>query len=71
MDLFNTALFVAIFIFKAASAQEPSPIVQTKYGSVQGKTIPLHDGNTVNSFLGIPFARAPVGELRFMVSNMN
>ena len=35
-------------------------IISTKYGDVQGRS----DGE-VDSWLGIPFAKAPVGELRF------
>ena len=42
--------------------------VETKYGPVEGLTIPLHTGNSVNSFLAIPFAKPPVGELRWRVS---
>lgn len=38
-----------------------TPIVQTKYGPVQG----LKDRG-INEYLGIPYASAPVGELRFM-----
>ena len=42
--------------------------VDTKYGAVEGKTIELHNGISINSFLGIPFGKAPVGELRWQVS---
>ena len=41
--------------------------VDTKYGAVEGKTVELHNGISINSFLGIPFAKAPVGDLRWQV----
>ena len=46
--------------------------VQTEYGPVRGHLVPvaLESGNfNVHSFLGIPFARSPVGSLRFAVSH--
>ena len=59
--------FCVCFICET-NGQELSPIVDTKYGAVQGTTIPLHYGVNVHSFLTIPYARAPEGERRFMVS---
>ena len=43
--------------------------VNTKYGDVTGQTWPLHNGKSVNSFLALPFAKPPTGQLRFAVSN--
>ena len=48
--------------------QDSNPVVMTEFGPVQGLSIPIHTGDVIDSFLGIPFARAPVGELRFQVS---
>lgn len=45
---------------KTENEQSSWPIVQTKYGSVRGIN---EDGITV--FRGIPFAKPPVGDLRF------
>lgn len=45
------------------------PIVDTKYGPVSGKSIILDDGAIIDSYLGVPFARVPNGDLRFTVSN--
>ena len=49
-----------------------SKIVTTKYGDVEGDTLTLvddfHNGIEIDTYLGIPFARPPVGELRFTVS---
>lgn len=49
------------------TGHENGPIANTKYGMVEGKQLGLHNGNTVNSFLGIPYAAPPVGELRWQV----
>ncbi|XP_066438783.1 fatty acyl-CoA hydrolase precursor, medium chain-like isoform X1 [Eleutherodactylus coqui] len=42
------------------------PLVTTKYGQLQGITVPVKETSTsVNAFFGIPFAKPPVGPLRF------
>ncbi|KAI6174878.1 Carboxylesterase domain containing protein [Aphelenchoides bicaudatus] len=46
------------------SAKE-SGVVEAPCGPVQGKTFTFEDGKSVSAFLGIPFAKPPVGELRF------
>ena len=46
---------------------EASPIVQTQQGSVQGLVQSTAEGNAFYSFLGIPFAKPPVGDLRYKV----
>ena len=48
--------------------QDSNPVVMTEFGPVEGLSIPIHTGDVIDTFLGIPFARAPVGELRFEVS---
>ncbi|KAK0397839.1 hypothetical protein QR680_002296 [Steinernema hermaphroditum] len=44
---------------------EPGIVVKTSLGTIRGKTITIDDGRRVHAFLGIPYAEAPVGELRF------
>ncbi|KAG8562430.1 hypothetical protein GDO81_015674 [Engystomops pustulosus] len=42
------------------------PLVETKYGKLQGKTLTVKETNrTVHAFYGVPFAKPPVGSLRF------
>uniref|UniRef100_G3VIX0 Carboxylic ester hydrolase n=1 Tax=Sarcophilus harrisii TaxID=9305 RepID=G3VIX0_SARHA len=46
--------------------QSSAPIVDTEYGKVQGKQVILQEfEKSANVFLGIPFAKAPLGSLRF------
>lgn len=44
---------------------EAQVAVDTKYGPVEGHPVPMTDGRSINSFLGIPFAKPPVLELRW------
>ncbi|XP_075694385.1 fatty acyl-CoA hydrolase precursor, medium chain-like [Rhinoderma darwinii] len=42
------------------------PQVETKYGKLQGKTLSAKETDrTVHAFYGVPFAKPPVGSLRF------
>lgn len=45
------------------------PKVKIGQGTLVGKTMPSRLGNKIYAFQGIPYAAAPVGELRFMVWN--
>ena len=49
------------------SATYANPVVDTKYGPVEGISVPIHTGQIIDSFMGVPYARPPVGDLRFMV----
>ena len=42
--------------------------VKTKYGDIQGFEFEAERGSEAEVFLGIPFAKPPIGELRFEVS---
>lgn len=44
------------------------PIVQVKQGQLQGKFLNSYDGHIIYGYLGIPYAKTPVGNLRFRVS---
>jgi len=43
-------------------------VVNTNYGKVVGMTATSREGREYFQFLGIPFAKPPVGRLRFEVS---
>lgn len=46
-----------------------APVVQIADGALKGTTIEGYNGLfLILAFLGIPYARPPVGELRFKVS---
>ena len=48
-----------------------NPIVNTKYGPVEGISVPIHTGQFIDTFMAVPYARPPIGDLRFMVSILN
>jgi para-nitrobenzyl esterase len=55
-------LIACIASLMAFSSLAQSPIVQTKAGRIAGLSNPE---TKVNKFLGIPFAKAPIGDLRW------
>ncbi|XP_035683159.1 cAMP-regulated D2 protein-like [Branchiostoma floridae] len=60
---FTTTVVAIFLILSSASASvsdTPGPVVKTKYGPLQGVSVP--QGSV---FLGIPFAAPPVGDLRW------
>ena len=59
---------VATLVAISAAVKAAVVRVDTVYGPVDGQTIALEDGTEVNSFYGIPFAKPPVGDLRWRVS---
>ena len=61
--VFALPLFLNSIIRAEDTAQ--GPIVACKSGTIQGNKVEISAGRLVNQFLGIPYAEAPVGELRF------
>ena len=43
-------------------------VVKTLYGDVNGYSLPLEWGERLNIFAGVPYAQAPIGDLRWKVS---
>ena len=55
------------YILLFTGAEESGPIVQTHYGSVQGKLQYAADSTKpISTFLNIPYAAPPVGKNRFL-----
>ena len=51
--------------FRPDLEKKRSPVVQTESGAVVGKILSLPYSKSVYEYLGIPYAKPPVGELRF------
>ena len=62
--MLTVGVLAAFCLVGAITAQV---VVDTTYGPVQGTEVPIHTGQVIDSFLAIPFAKAPVDELRFLV----
>ncbi|XP_006825267.1 butyrylcholinesterase isoform X2 [Saccoglossus kowalevskii] len=67
--LIDNAIYVAglVVIVSTIYVHGQEPIVNTRNGQLRGTRRDLFNGN-VDSFLGIPYANPPVGELRFKVT---
>jgi carboxylesterase type B len=58
--LLLATVFVAMLV-----AETSGRVVDTIYGQVDGNTVVLDNGFSVDTFYGIPYARPPIGDLRF------
>lgn len=59
---------IAFFATEALGKVPICPVVNTKYGTVFGSSELSRNNRSYMSFKGIPYAKPPVGELRFQVS---
>ena len=57
-----------LFSFLSFAVSLEDPVVETKYGTIIGSNVNISDGKVAHFFTGIPFAKPPVGNLRFEVS---
>lgn len=68
-SLVLSLFFVFYHVEATVSAQGSDPIVNTRSGQLQGFVDKSNvTGETFLSFLGVPYAKPPVGGLRFEVS---
>ena len=59
---------LTVLLTLAAAEEDDFPVVKTKQGLIKGlKTVSVRNTD-FNAFLGIPYAKPPVGELRFKVN---
>lgn len=63
--IFSSNVF--IFIFFRGGKMSEAPVVNVEEGALQGKFITNDFGKSFYSFLGIPYAKPPLGSLRFKV----
>ncbi|XP_051030251.1 acylcarnitine hydrolase-like [Phodopus roborovskii] len=62
----NVVAFGLLFLLRVQGEDSASPIRTTHTGLVQGRLVHLNDTReAVQTFLGIPFAKPPLGKLRF------
>ncbi|KAG5899145.1 hypothetical protein JTB14_027338 [Gonioctena quinquepunctata] len=59
---------VLFSISTAIAEMTPSPIVEIVQGKIKGSVWKDYDGKDFYSFLGIPYAKPPLGDLRFKPS---
>ncbi|SPP85689.1 esterase E4 [Drosophila guanche] len=57
-------LLLLVLSISSSFAEDP-PVVELSLGRVQGSTMQSFQGKTIYAFRGIPYAQAPVGQLRF------
>ncbi|XP_057660384.1 venom carboxylesterase-6-like [Diorhabda carinulata] len=62
---FLTVIFIVLFSIQACICDDRGPEVETPLGIIRGTVETSVEGNPYSSFEGIPFAKPPVGELRF------
>lgn len=55
-------------LISAFSVNEDALEIQTEQGLLRGKFDTTRKGRAIRAFTGIPFAKPPIGELRFRVS---
>lgn len=66
MSIYRRILFTVIFyttVYKSGSLEQP--LVDTPYGRVAGTYSTSYSGRRFSQFLSVPYAKPPVGELRF------
>ena len=51
--------------FNLTSTGNPSLVTQVQNGLIEGITLPTANNKTVTAFLGIPYAKPPIANLRF------
>ena len=58
-------ILISFMFIEYIPGQSYLPIVKTVYGIMQGQTVVGEDGRYSHEYLGIPYAKPPLGKLRF------
>ena len=68
-DILFTVVYILTYSLDNCAGRDHS-VRTTKYGKVKGIVDKIHGHQKIEKFLGIPYARAPVGNLRLEVSRI-
>lgn len=60
----HLALLLVLHFLTVSLATQDDLLINTRQGKVQGKTLQV-PGGEIRAFLGIPYGKPPVGQLRF------
>jgi len=58
-------MWLLLVVVATLAAGTSAKAVDTINGRVDGNTVPLDDGTIIHSWYGIPYAKPPIGDLRF------
>ena len=61
-------LFLTAVLCSLCHAEAKTVVVKTGLGSVKGNSDQTIHGRRLNAFKGLPYAKPPIGELRFKVT---
>ena len=64
----SVILFLTAVLCSLCHADTETVVVKTSLGSVKGYTDQTIHGRRLNGFKGLPYAKPPIGELRFKVT---
>ena len=68
LDFSPRILYIVFFVVLSSLClpvkSDAIVMANTSYGFLRGRSITV-DGRTVNRFLGVPYAKSPVGDRRF------
>ncbi len=65
--LLTLGVVVLAFFYNKRNVSAPGPVIELSTGKVQGLISISRDGREFHDFRGLPYAEAPVGDLRFEV----
>jgi len=58
---------IAVAVACSASSARCDPTLKLTKGAIEGRVLTSRDGRPYHSYTGVPYAKPPVGELRFKV----
>ena len=65
--IFFKLCFTVLFVGASVTVQADDLFVETSLGGIKGRNFSSFSGRQFSAFRGIPYAKAPIGALRFHV----